>query len=76
MRNTSDRNPNSVNQTGFNQIAIATPAVSLLGYWLAKKGIPPEVLAPIAALAMAVITTLGTFVRNIAKEKGWTKYIG
>jgi hypothetical protein len=74
--NQSERNPNSVNQTGVNQIAIATPAVSLLGYWLAKKGIPPEALAPIAALAMALVTTLGTLIRNIAKEKGWTKYIG
>ena len=74
--NKSTRNPNSVNQTGFNQVAIATPAVSLLGYWLATKGVPPEVLAPIAALAMALVTTLGTFFRNVAEEKGWTKYIG
>ena len=74
--NNSTRNPNSVRQTGMNQVAIAAPAVSLLGYWLAGKGVPPEVLAPIAALGMSLITTLGTLARNIAEEKGWTKYIG
>ncbi len=74
--NKSNRDPNSVKQTTVNQAAIAAPAVSLFGYWLATKGVPPEVLAPIAALSMSVVTVLGTFVRNVFEEKGWTKYIG
>lgn len=74
--NTADRKPNSAVQTGVNQVAIATPLVSVLGWWLAKKGVPPDLLAPIAALAMSAVTTVGTVLRNIAKAEGWTKYIG
>jgi len=73
--NTSDRNPNSATQTGANQVIIAAPIASLIGYWLGQA-YPPEVVAPAVALVMAGVTTLGTILRNIIKEKGWTKYIG
>jgi hypothetical protein len=73
--NTSDRNPNSVAQTGVNQVVLATPIASLVGVWLSAT-YPPEVVAPAVALTMAGVTTLGTILRNIIKEKGWTKYIG
>jgi hypothetical protein len=73
--NKSDRNPNSVAQTGVNQIGLGLAVSSLVGYWLGQS-LPPEVVAPAVALVMAGVTTLGTVLRNIASEKGWTKYIG
>ena len=74
--NNSTRNPNSVAATARNQVVFAAPAVSLLAYWLGSKGLPPEILAAVTALAMAVITVVGTLARNIAESKGWTKYLG
>lgn len=74
--NTAERAPNSATQTGVNQVALATPAMGLLGWWLSTKGVPPEAVAPIVALGMGVLTTLGTVFRNVSSEKGWTKYIG
>jgi len=74
--NKSSRDPNSATQTGVNQVAMATPVASLFGYWLSTKGLPAEVIAPATALVMAGVTTLGTILRNVSSEKGWTKYIG
>lgn len=76
MVNSADRKPNTAMQTGVNQVAIATPLVSLLGWWLADHHVPAELIGPLSALAMAGITTVGTVLRNIAKAEGWTKYVG
>ena len=77
MANTSERNPNSVNQTGANQLLITAPLASLFGYYLGNNlGLPLEVVTPSVAVFMAIVTTLGNLLRNLASEKGWTKYIG
>ena len=75
--NTSDRAPTTVLQKGTNQFVIAAPAASMLGYYLGNHlGLSPDIVIPTVALFMAAITTLGNLFRNLAREKGWTKYIG
>lgn len=74
--NSSERSANSALQTGVNQVAIATPVASLVGWWISTQGLPPEVVVPVTALVMSIITIAGTVLRNVVREKGWTKYIG
>ena len=73
--NTSTRDPIPANQTGVNQ-ATAGALATLLGSGLLKWGVPPEAAPAATAVAMGVVTTLGTVLRNIFNAKGWTKYIG
>ena len=77
MSNTSTRDPNSVTQTGVNQLALVAPLASIFGYYLGNNlGMPLEVVTPAVAVFMGVVTMAGTFLRNLATAKGWMKYIG
>ncbi len=73
--NKTERSPNSATQTAVNHAVGVVPIASLAGWWLSTKGLPPEVVAPASAVMVSVLTTVGTIVRNVAKEKGWAKYI-
>ena len=77
MSNTSERKPTTVIQKGANQLIIAAPLASLMGYYLSTSlGMPDEVVIPAVAVFMALVSTVGTFLKNIFEINGWTKYIG
>lgn len=75
MMNASTRNPNTVMQTGANQLAIAAPLAALLGWYLSTKGVPPEASAAATAASMGILSIVGTALRNVVSA-GWAKYVG
>jgi len=75
--NSSTRNPSTVFQTGTNQLMIAAPLASLLGYYLGTHlGMSPDIVIPAVAVFMGLVSTVGTLLKNVFEINGWTKYIG